>query len=61
MDDKLKIKDDEIKEIRKNYLRDKYKFGTDNDIIKSFKLYLMKIILNINLTKIQKVFKFNIF
>ena len=37
MDDKLKIKDDEIKEIRKNYLRDKYKFGTDNDIIKSFK------------------------
>ena len=37
MDDKLKIKDDEIKEIRKDYIKDKYKLNNDENIIKSFK------------------------
>ena len=36
MDEKLKDKDNEIKEIRKDYLRDKYKFDNDENIIKSF-------------------------
>ena len=36
MDDKLKDKDDEIKEIRKDYIRDKYKLDNDENIIKSF-------------------------
>ena len=36
MDDKLKIKDDEIKEIRKNHIKNKYKFDNDENIIKSF-------------------------
>ena len=37
MDDKLKVKDDEIKEIREDYLRNKYKLDNDENIIKSFK------------------------
>ena len=37
MDDKLKIKDDEIKEIRKDYIKNKYKLDNDENIIKSFK------------------------
>ena len=36
MDDKLKIKDDEIKEIRKDYIKNKYKFDNDKEILKSF-------------------------
>ena len=36
MDDKLKVKNDEIKEIRENYIRDKYKLDNDENIIKSF-------------------------
>ena len=36
MDDKLKVKDDEIKEIRENYIKDKYKLDNDENIIKSF-------------------------
>ena len=40
MDDKLKVKDDEIKEIREDYIRgkygNKYKFDDDIDILKSF-------------------------
>ena len=61
MDDKLKLKDDEIKEIREDYIRDKYKLDNNENIIKLFKLYLMKIISYINLTKNQKPLKFNIF
>ena len=37
MDDKLKIKDDEINKIRKDHIKNKYKFDNDEDIIKSFK------------------------
>ena len=37
MNDKLKVKDDEINKIREDYIRNKYKFDTDDDIIKSFK------------------------
>ena len=36
MDDKLKIKDDEIKEIRKDHIKNKYKFDNDKEILKSF-------------------------
>ena len=36
MDDKLKIEYDEIKEIREDYIRDKYKFDNDENIIQSF-------------------------
>ena len=36
MDDKLKVKNDEIKEIREDYIRNKYKFDNDENIIKSF-------------------------
>ena len=36
MDDKLKVKNDEIKEIREDYIRDKYKLDNDENIIKSF-------------------------
>ena len=36
MDDKLKVKDDEIKEIREDYITNKYKFGNDEEILKSF-------------------------
>ena len=36
MDDKLKVKDDEINEIREDYIRNKYKFDNDENIIKSF-------------------------
>ena len=36
MDDKLKVKDDEINKIRKDYIRNKYKFDNDENIIKSF-------------------------
>ena len=36
MDDKLKIKDDEIKEIRKDHIKDKYKLDNDEEILKSF-------------------------
>ena len=36
MDDKLKIKDDEIKEIRKDHIKNKYKFNNDEEILKSF-------------------------
>ena len=36
MDDKLKVKDDEIKEIREDYIRDKYKSDNDKNILKSF-------------------------
>ena len=37
MDDKLKIKNDEIKEIKEDYIRNKYKFDNDENIIQSFK------------------------
>ena len=37
MNDKLKVKDDEINKIRKDYIRNKYKFDNDENIIKSFK------------------------
>ena len=37
MDDKLKVKDDEINKIREDYIRNKYKFDNDENIIKSFK------------------------
>ena len=36
MNDKLKVKDDDIKEIREDYIRNKYKFDNDENIIKSF-------------------------
>ena len=36
MDDKLKVKDDEIKEIREDYIKNKYKLDNDENIIKSF-------------------------
>ena len=36
MDDKLKVKNDEIKEIREDYIKDKYKLDHDENIIKSF-------------------------
>ena len=36
MDDKLKAKDNEIKEITEDYIRDKYKLDNDENIIKSF-------------------------
>ena len=36
MDDKLKIKDDEIKEIRKNHIKNKYKLDNNENKIKSF-------------------------
>ena len=36
MDDKLKVKDDKINKIREDYMRNKYKFDNDKDIIKSF-------------------------
>ena len=36
MDDKLKVKDDEINKIREDYIRNKYKFDNDENIIKSF-------------------------
>ena len=36
MDDKLEIKDDEIKEIRKDHIKNKYKFDNDKEILKSF-------------------------
>ena len=36
MDDKLKVKDDEIKEIREDYIKNKYKFDNDKEILKSF-------------------------
>ena len=36
MDDKLKVKNDEINEIREDYIRDKYKLDNDENIIKSF-------------------------
>ena len=36
MDEKLKVKDDEIKEIREDYIRNKYKFDNDEEILKSF-------------------------
>ena len=36
MDDKLKVKDDEIKEIREDYIRNKYKFDNAEEILKSF-------------------------
>ena len=36
MNDKLKVKDDEINKIREDYIRNKYKFDNDEDIIKSF-------------------------
>ena len=36
MDEKLKVKDDEIKEIREDYIRSKYKFDNDEEILKSF-------------------------
>ena len=36
MNDKLKVKDDEINEIREDYIRNKYKFDNNENIIKSF-------------------------
>ena len=36
MDDKLKVKDDEIKEIREDHIINKYKFDNDKEILKSF-------------------------
>ena len=36
MDDKLKVKDDEINKIREDYIRNKYKFDNNENIIKSF-------------------------
>ena len=36
MDEKLKVKDGENKEIREDYIRNKYKFDNDENIIKSF-------------------------
>ena len=36
MNDKLKVKDDKIKEIREDYIRDKYKLDNDKNILKSF-------------------------
>ena len=36
MDDMLKVKDDEIKEIRKDHIKNKYKFDNDKEILKSF-------------------------
>ena len=36
MDEKLKVKDDKIKEIKEDYIRNKYKFDNDENIIKSF-------------------------
>ena len=36
MDDKFKVKDDEINEIREDYIRDKYKLDNNENIIKSF-------------------------
>ena len=37
MNDKLKVKDDEINKIIEDYIRNKYKFDNDEDIIQSFK------------------------
>ena len=36
MDDKLKIKDDEINQIKEDHIKNKYKFDNDENIIKSF-------------------------
>ena len=36
MDEKLKVKDDDKKEIREDYIRNKYKFDNDEEILKSF-------------------------
>ena len=36
MDDKLKIKDDEINQIKKDHIKNKYKFNNDEEILKSF-------------------------
>ena len=36
MDDKLKVKDDEINKIREDYIKDKYKLDNDENIVKSF-------------------------
>ena len=46
MNDKLKVKDDKINKIREDYIRNKYKFDNDEDIIKSFEtMFSKKIIL----------------
>ena len=37
MNDKLKVKDDEINKIKEDYIRNKYKFDNDEDIIQSLK------------------------
>ena len=49
MDDKLKVKNDEIKEIRKDYIKNKYKFDNDKEILNHLKLFSKNTILNINL------------
>ena len=36
VEDNLKVKDDEIKKIREDYIRDKYKLDNDENIMKSF-------------------------
>ena len=49
IDEKLKVKDDEIKEIREDYISNKYKFDNVEEILKSFELFSKNTILDINL------------
>ena len=65
MNRELEDKDNKIKKIEDEYIRNKYgnkyKFDDDIDILKSFETIFNENNISINLTKNQEKLKFNIF